>query len=83
MWLVTAKMLFDSVILRNEIPILYMPSVLQADLDFEKEAKIISILQSFEENMMLSDYDEMKNSIDLHNIPTQETMKSVEGSDLC
>ena len=51
-----------------------MPPILQADLDHQKETQVISILQSLKKNMLKSAFDEMKNSIDLHNIPSKEAL---------
>ena len=55
-----------------------MPPILQADLDHQKETQVISILQSLKKNMLKSAFDEMKNSIDLHNIPSKEAFLNVE-----
>ena len=76
-WIVTAKVIFDTVILSDEIPISDMPPMLQTDLDEEKEDIIQSILSSFKKNMLDSAYDEMQNSLELHQIPPKETLLAI------
>ena len=55
-----------------------MPPIFQANLDHLKETPVISILQSFKKNMLEFAFDEMKNSIDVHNIPSREELLNVE-----
>ena len=80
-WIVSAKVLFDTVIFTDDIPISDMPPIIQADLDEEKNEKIHSILFSFEKNILDSAFEEMQHISDLHQIPSKDSLLSLESKD--
>ena len=73
-WIATAGELFDSVIIRNEIPITDMPPALQTSLEESKLDSVIEFLHNMRKNIISSAMMEFGNSHNLYNIPSKEEL---------
>ena len=71
-WIITASDLFDSVIIRNEIPITDMPPAHQTALNESKEAEVVERCMSMKERFLGATFREMNESIDLFSVPTMK-----------
>ena len=68
-WIVTAGDLFESVIVRNEIPINDMPPALQVALNESKDEEVKSRIRSMKDTVLQAAFREMESTLDLYNIP--------------
>ena len=69
-WIVTAADLFDSVIIRNEIPITDMPPAHQTALNECKEQEVVDMMASMNSNLLHAAFSELVEYVDLYEIPS-------------
>ena len=77
-WIVTAGNLWDSVILRDEIPISDLPPCHQKALNNSKEEEVIQMWSKLRGNLLRSAFREMDNSVQIYNIPPMDEIKECD-----
>ena len=73
-YVVLAGELFDSIIVRNEIPITDMPPSLQTSLDSIYEDIIIKFLEDMKSSLIRAAFTELGHSRDLHLVPNYDDL---------
>ena len=74
-WIVTAADLFDSVIIRNEMPITDMPPAHQTALNESKDKEVLDTWISMKEKFLGASFREMDSCVDLYSIPSIDDIK--------
>ena len=75
-WIVTAGNMFDSVILRNEIPITDMPPCHQTALNQSKDEEVVKLCQQMRSNLIGAAFREMGSNTSLYGLPSQSDINS-------
>ena len=73
-WIVTASHLFESIIIKNEIPITDMPPTHQTALNEFKDEEVLRIWSSMDENFLSASFREIDECVELYHIPNKEAI---------
>ena len=76
-WILNAKHIFDDVIIYDRLSHLDIPPLLQADLYVEKSEQVNKLFDDFKKGIISAAFGEMRDTKDLHNIPSEEELMNV------
>ena len=77
-WILTASELFESVILRDEIPITDLPPAHQTALNTSKEEEVLKLWLDMKGSILCAAFQELESCIDLYSIPSKDEIMDSE-----